>query len=77
MATHSPRRQRRPDLGLPGRSPRPITVAMLGAGSMFTPRLVNDLLHIPGEAGGIIALVDIDPKRLETMTRLTRTQTMS
>jgi alpha-galactosidase len=72
MAAHSPRRQRRPDLGLPGRSPRPITVAMLGAGSMFTPRLVNDLLHIPGEAGGIIALVDIDPKRLETMTRLIR-----
>jgi alpha-galactosidase len=39
---------------------------------MFTPRLVNDLLRIPGGAGGTIGLVDIDLTRLETMSRLIR-----
>ncbi len=58
--------------GLPGLCPRPIKVTMLGAGSMFTPRLVNDLLKIPGEAGGVIGLVDIDQVRLDTMARLIR-----
>ncbi|RPH37700.1 alpha-glucosidase/alpha-galactosidase [bacterium] len=51
---------------------RKIKVTMLGAGSMFTPKLVNDILHIPGEQGGVIALVDIDRRRLETMHRLVR-----
>jgi alpha-galactosidase len=45
---------------------------MLGAGSMFTPRLANDLLRIPGEKGGTIGLVDIDRSRLNTMSRLIR-----
>ena len=53
--------------GLPGRMPRPIKVTMLGAGSMFTPALTNDLLRIPGGAGGTIALVDIDQDRLAPM----------
>ena len=43
---------------------------MMGAGSGFTPRLVNDVLQIPGECGGTIALVDIDRSRLRTMHRL-------
>ncbi len=43
---------------------------MLGAGSGFTPRLVNDVLKIPGQAGGVIALVDIDRSRLRTMAKL-------
>ena len=50
--------------------PGPIKLTLLGAGSMFTPRLVNDLLRIPGERGGVIGLVDIDRARLVTMHRL-------
>jgi len=53
--------------GLTGAMPRPIKITMLGAGSAFTPRLVNDVLRIPGQQGGTIALVDIDEGRLVTM----------
>jgi alpha-galactosidase len=56
--------------GLPGTMQRPIKITMLGAGSGFTPRLVNDVLRIPGSQGGTIALVDIDTARLRTMKRL-------
>ncbi len=56
--------------GLPGAMPRPVTVTMLGAGSMFTPELSKDLFLIPEHAGGTIALVDIDEHRLATMARL-------
>ncbi|MEO6848376.1 MAG: alpha-glucosidase/alpha-galactosidase, partial [Chthoniobacterales bacterium] len=56
--------------GLVGRFQRPIKVTLLGAGSAFTPRLFNDVLRIPGQMGGIIALVDIDRSRLSTMKQL-------
>ncbi len=56
--------------GLPGKMLRPIKITMLGAGSGFTPRLMNDVLRIPGDQGGTIALVDIDRERLDTMTKL-------
>jgi len=56
--------------GLPGSFTRPIKITMLGAGSGFTPRLVNDVLKIPGQQGGVIALVDIDTSRLRTMKQL-------
>jgi alpha-galactosidase len=56
--------------GLPGVMLRPIKLTMLGAGSGFTPRLVNDVLRIPGGQGGVIALVDIDLGRLRTMKQL-------
>ncbi len=46
---------------------RPLKITMLGAGSAFTPRLMNDLLRIPGIGRGEIALVDIDRSRLGTM----------
>jgi alpha-galactosidase len=59
--------------GLPGVMRRPIKVTMLGAGSGFTPRVVNDILSIPGEQGGTIALVDIDTDRLQTMHQLIET----
>ncbi|MDH3252738.1 MAG: alpha-glucosidase/alpha-galactosidase [Ignavibacteria bacterium] len=58
--------------GLSGRMQRPLKIAFLGAGSSFTPKLVNDILHIPGEQGGEIVLVDIDDERLSTMHRLIR-----
>ncbi|AKC84013.1 glycoside hydrolase [Verrucomicrobia bacterium IMCC26134] len=56
--------------GLAGTVQRPIRITMLGAGSGFTPRLVNDVLRIPGNQGGVIALVDIDLGRLRTMRQL-------
>jgi alpha-galactosidase len=56
--------------GLAGSMPRPIRVTMLGAGSMFTPELVKDLFLVPDNAGGTIALVDIDEARLATMADL-------
>src|SRR5271163_4593485 len=57
-------------LGLPGVMPRPIKITMMGAGSGFTPRLMNDVIRIPGNNGGLIALVDIDRERLRTMHKL-------
>ena len=56
--------------GLPGAMQRPIKITMLGAGSGFTPSLMNDVLRIPDNQGGTIALVDIDPRRLKTMHEL-------
>ena len=56
--------------GLPGEMPRPIKITMMGAGSGFTPRLMNDVMRIPGNNGGLIALVDIDRDRLRTMHKL-------
>ncbi len=50
--------------------PRPIKITMLGAGSGFTPRLMSDVMQIPGQVGGTIALVDIDAERLGTMKKL-------
>jgi alpha-galactosidase len=55
---------------LPGTFSRPIKLTFLGAGSGFTPRLINDLLRTPGNRGGTIALVDIDTARLRTMHRV-------
>jgi alpha-galactosidase len=56
--------------GLAGVFKRPIKITMMGAGSGFTPRLLNDVLRIPGQCGGTIGLVDIDTSRLQTMKRL-------
>ncbi len=56
--------------GLPGTMRRPIKLTMMGAGSGFTPTLVRDVLQIPGNVGGTIALVDIDADRLGTMQQL-------
>ncbi len=50
--------------------PRPIKLTFLGAGSIFTPRLVSDILSIPGGRGGTLALVDFDPRPLLTMQQL-------
>lgn len=58
--------------GLPGTLTRTIKLTFLGAGSFFTPRLVNDLVRIPGEQGGTLALVDIDARRLAVSARLVR-----
>jgi len=69
-AGHAEHTKSSANTGLPGRFLRPIKITMLGAGSGFTPRLVNDVLKIPGQQGGVIALVDIDSSRLRTMKQL-------
>ncbi len=56
--------------GLVGEMPRPIRVTIIGAGSMFSSEISNDLLRIPGSAGGTIALVDVDAERLDLMRRV-------
>ena len=56
--------------GLPGVMDRPIKVTMLGAGSGFTHSLMNDVMSIPNNQGGMIALVDIDTRRLKTAHEL-------
>jgi alpha-galactosidase len=67
---HSEHTQSAASVGLPGAFLRPIHLTFLGAGSGFTPRLINDLIRIPGNRGGTIALVDIDRSRLRTMKQL-------
>ncbi len=55
----------------PGSEPRPIRVAILGAGStVFARRLMADLLCTPGLERGTFALVDIDAERLELAQRI-------
>lgn len=56
--------------GFAGKMPRPIKVTMLGAGSGFTPVVLNDVLRIPGLREVQLALVDIDAKRLATMQKV-------
>jgi len=56
--------------GLPGTFSKPIKITFLGAGSMFTPRVISDVLQIPGHKGGTFALVDIDKTRLSLMKQL-------
>ncbi len=58
--------------GLSGQIERPIKLTMLGAGSGFTPRLVNDVFLIPGADRGEVALVDIDRNRLLTMYKIVK-----
>ena len=58
--------------GLPGSMPRPINVAMIGAGSFFTNSILKDIVLIPENAGGELRLVDIDAERLELAGKLMR-----
>jgi len=55
--------------GLAGEMRGPIKLAMMGAGSGFTPRLVSDVVQIQGSVPGEICLVDIDRKRLAAMQK--------
>lgn len=57
-------------IGLPGTMRRPIKVTMIGAGSGFTPTITSDIFQTPGNLGGTIALVDIDPNRLEPVAKI-------
>lgn len=57
-------------LGVSSRMLRPIKVVFLGAGSGFLQALVTDVMSIPGADTGELALVDIDPARLELAEKL-------
>ncbi|HEY8668017.1 MAG TPA: hypothetical protein VIL86_15300, partial [Tepidisphaeraceae bacterium] len=57
-------------IGLRGEMPRPIKIVFLGAGSGFTPHLLNDVLSIPGAAAGEFVIVDIDETRLGIMHKV-------
>lgn len=67
---HEAHSQTAETLGLPGQFERPIKLTFLGAGSFFVKQIAFDLLSIPGTQGGEIALVDIDPDRLDLSRRL-------
>lgn len=56
--------------GLTGEFARPIKITMLGAGSFFTASLMNDILQIPDNCGGEIALVDIAADRLSPVKKV-------
>ncbi len=55
---------------LPGTFKRPVKITVTGAGSGFTPRILNDILKIPDTRGGTFALVDIDAGRLRVMKKI-------
>jgi alpha-galactosidase len=48
----------------------PLKVVIIGAGSNFAPRLLNDIFRIPGLSGGIVGLVDTDRRRLAAMRKV-------
>lgn len=58
--------------GLAGEMPRPIRVAMLGAGSFFTSSILRDVLLIPRNRGGTLCLIDTDERRLKLSHQLMR-----
>lgn len=64
----------RPDekTGLPGKMPRKINVTMIGAGSFFTASILKDVTLIPGNQGGELRLIDVDPARMELSEKLMR-----
>lgn len=69
---HASHTQDSKEKGLPGVFGRKLKVAFIGAGSTFTPRVLNDILKTPGQQGGTFALVDTDEVRLKLGARLVR-----
>jgi alpha-galactosidase len=67
---HAAHSQSANQLGLDGKMERPIKVAFLGAGSFFCAQITKDIMLIPNNCGGEIAMVDVDATRLDQMRRL-------
>ncbi|MDD5597729.1 MAG: alpha-galactosidase [Victivallaceae bacterium] len=67
---HEAHMQKAKNLGIQDEVNRPIKIVFLGSGSAFFKNLFCDVMSIPGAAEGEMALVDIDPKRLELSRRL-------
>ena len=72
LSGHAAHTQDAAAVGLTGSMDRPIKLTFLGAGSFFAPRLVNDVIRILGNQGGVIALVDIDAALLTLSAKLVR-----
>lgn len=69
---HAEHTQASDEVSLPGRFDRRIKVVFIGAGSAFTPRVLNDILKTPGTRGGQLGLIDINARRLNITARLMR-----
>lgn len=67
---HAEHSQQSKQAGLAGEISRPIKVVFLGAGSFFCMQIAKDIIGIPDNAGGEIAMVDIDAERLNSMKSL-------
>ena len=63
---------------LDGEVTRPVKIVMMGAGSSFTPRLMNDILKTPGLTRGEIAgnavLVQVAERAMERVKAVRRGQ---
>jgi alpha-galactosidase len=59
-------------LGILDRVTRPLKIVFMGAGSGFYEKLFIDVLSMPGADQGEMAIVDIDPVRLDLAERLGR-----
>lgn len=70
LAGHAAHTQDATVRSLPGKFQRPIKVSVTGAGSGFTPRLLNDIVKTPHHCGGTLALVDTDFGRLRVMKKI-------
>jgi len=68
-AAHS----KKAEVGIRDQVERPIKLVFLGAGSFFFRALFTDVLGIPGADKGEVALVDVDPDRLELSHKLAET----
>jgi|GEM_PF-23884 len=60
------------NVGISSRLLRPIKVVFMGAGSGFLQALITDVMSIPGAETGELALVDIDPVRLDLAEKICR-----
>ncbi|MDD5698905.1 MAG: alpha-galactosidase [Victivallaceae bacterium] len=67
---HEAHMQKAENLGILNEVGRPLKVVFLGSGSTFFKSLFCDVISIPGATEGEMALVDIDPKRLELSRQL-------
>ena len=53
--------------------PTPVKISVIGAGSaVFSLGIVRDVCLTPNLAGSAVSFMDIDPERLETVTRVAR-----
>lgn len=69
---HAEHSRRADNLGILPQVDRPLKIVFLGAGSFFLQNLFTDVLNIPGADRGEMALVDVDPVRLELAEQLGR-----
>ncbi|MDD5728484.1 MAG: hypothetical protein PHV59_07980 [Victivallales bacterium] len=67
---HEAHMEKAENTGILSEVSRPLKVVFLGSGSAFFKNLFCDVMSIPGATEGEMALVDIDPERLELSRQL-------